>query len=137
MYQQKWHIRRNLKGFEIAVKEAQPAAIMTSYNRVNAVHTANSYDLCTVAARREWGFEGIFMTDWTTTNGGGFSAAKCVAAGNDLIMPGRMSDIREILDALEETGDQSLREEELDACALRILTTVLRLSGAGDQAAKE
>jgi len=52
-------------------------------------------------------------------------------------VPGRMSDIREILEALEETGDQSLREEALDACALRILTTVLRLSEAGDQALKE
>lgn len=122
-----------LKGFEIAVREAQPAAIMTSYNRVNAVHTANSRDLCTVAARREWGFGGIFMTDWTTTNrGGGSSAAKCVAAGNDLTMPGRMSDIREILAALEGCDDQYLREEDLDRCALRVIGIVLRLSAAGE-----
>ena len=44
---------------------------MTSYNKVNGVHTANSYDLCTTAARREWGFAGIIMTDWTTTNADG------------------------------------------------------------------
>ena len=48
-----------LKGFEIAIKESQPKAIMTSYNKVNGVHTANSYDLCTTAARKEWGFAGI------------------------------------------------------------------------------
>lgn len=42
-----------LNGFEIAIKESQPKAIMTSYNKVNGVHTANSYDLCTPAARKE------------------------------------------------------------------------------------
>ena len=51
-----------LKGFEIAIKESQPKAIMTFYNKVNGVHTANSYDLCTTAARKEWGFAGIIMT---------------------------------------------------------------------------
>ena len=89
-----------LKGFEIAIKESQPKAIMTSYNKVNGVHTANSYGLCTTAARKEWGFAGIIMTDWTTTNAdGGSSAAKCIAAGNDLVMPGTDTDRREILDA--------------------------------------
>ena len=44
-----------LKGFEIAVKESQPMSIMTSYNLINGVHAANNYDLCTDAARNEWG----------------------------------------------------------------------------------
>lgn len=52
-----------LKGFETAVKTAQPMAIMTSYNRINGVHAANHYDLCTKAARDEWGFRGVIMTD--------------------------------------------------------------------------
>ena len=43
-----------LQGFEICVKEAQPMAIMTSYNLINEVHAANSYDLCTKIARDEW-----------------------------------------------------------------------------------
>ena len=116
-----------LKGFEIAIKESRPMAIMTSYNKINGVHTANSYDLCTTAAREEWGFDGIIMTDWTTTNSdGGSSAAKCIAAGNDLIMPGRHSDIQEIVDAVREINDQSLPEEALDACVSRILTMLYR-----------
>ena len=114
-----------LKGFEIAIKESQPKAIMTSYNKVNGVHTANSYDLCTTAARKEWGFAGIIMTDWTTTNAdGGSSAAKCIAAGNDLVMPGTDTDRREILDALSAENDQYLEEKDLTACAQRILEMI-------------
>lgn len=114
-----------LKGFEIAIKESQPKAIMTSYNKVNGVHTANSYDLCTIAARKEWGFAGIIMTDWTTTNAdGGSSAAKCIAAGNDLVMPGTDTDRREILDALSAENDQYLEEKDLTACAQRILEMI-------------
>ena len=115
-----------LKGFEIAIKESSPLGIMTSYNKVNGVHTANSYDLCTMAARDEWGFSGVIMTDWTTTNeGGGSSAAKCLEAGNDLIMPGNPSDIREIVDAVRGEGKQHLDERYLRRCAANVLRVIL------------
>ena len=52
---------------EIAVKDAQPMSIMTSYNLINGVHAATAADTCN-AARDEWGFAGAIMTDWTTTN---------------------------------------------------------------------
>lgn len=114
-----------LKGFEIAVKASRPMAIMTSYNKVNGVHTANSSDLCTTAARNEWGFTGIIMTDWTTTNSdGGSSAAKCIEAGNDLVMPGTMSDIQEIISAVKKEDVLSLDEEKLNACTERILRII-------------
>lgn len=114
-----------LKGFEIAVKTSQPMAIMTSYNKVNGVHSANNYDLCTTVAREEWGFEGIIMTDWTTTNNGrGASAAKCISAGNDLVMPGRMSDLQEIMDAVQGKKHLRLDEKDLNACAARILKVI-------------
>lgn len=115
-----------LKGFEIAVKTSQPMAIMTSYNKVNGVHAANNYDLCTTAARDEWGFEGLIMTDWTTTNNGhGSSSAKCISAGNDLVMPGRPSDIQEIMDAVHGEKHLSLDEQDLNACVARILRIIL------------
>ena len=78
-----------LKGFEIAVKDAQPMSIMTSYNLINGVHAANCYDTCTKAARDEWGFAGAIMTDWTTTNvqiQGECTAAGCMRAGNDMVI---------------------------------------------------
>lgn len=109
-----------LRGFEIAVKRAQPMAIMTSYNLVNGVHSANNYDLCTQAARKEWGFAGIIMTDWTTTfHAGGSTAWKCAAAGNDLIMPGGESDFENIRQAL---AGGELKREELEACAARLIS---------------
>ena len=110
-----------LKGFEIAVKEGNPVSIMTSYNRINGIHTANSYDLCTTVARGEWKFAGFIMTDWTTTNGGGSSAAKCISAGNDLIMPGRDSDVQEIMDALNGKKQSKVTSDQLNGCAARII----------------
>ena len=82
-----------LKGFEIAVRKAQPMSIMTSYNLINGVHAANNYDTCTKAARCEWGFRGVIMTDWTTTMvDETCTASGCMRAGNDLVMPGAPSD---------------------------------------------
>ncbi len=114
-----------LKGFEIAVKTADPMTIMTSYNRINGIHSANNRDLCTVAARQEWGFRGFIMTDWSTTNGGGSSAAKCIAAGNDLVMPGKDSDIQEIVDAAEGRRLPHLTAEKLDESVVRLISAAL------------
>lgn len=74
-----------LKGFEIAVKGAQPMSIMTSYNLNNGIPAADDYDLCMDYARGEWGFEGVIVTDW---GGGKSTPSISMHAGNDLIMPG-------------------------------------------------
>lgn len=100
-----------LKGFEIAVKKARPMALMTSYNKINGVHAANSFDLCTMAARCEWGFDGVIMTDWTTTHDGPqCTASGCMRAGNDLVMPGIPQDHENMRRELKEG---TLTEEEL------------------------
>ena len=114
-----------LRGFEIAVKDAQPMAIMTSYNMINGIHAANSHDLCTKVARCEWGFEGVIMTDWTTTTdstAGEISAAGCIRAGNDLVMPGAPEDIANIR---EELAKGTLLEEDLKSCVSRIIKICL------------
>jgi len=107
-----------LKGFEIAVKESQPMSIMTSYNLINGIHAANNYDLCTKAARDEWGFAGVIMTDWTTTqNGPDCTASGCMRAGNDLVMPGVPNDHSDIKAALED-GNLSLEQLKLSVAHL-------------------
>lgn len=114
-----------LKGFEIAVKTAQPMGIMTSYNMVNGVHAANSQDLCTMVAREEWGFKGLIMTDWTTTTtttAGTCTASGCIRAGNDLIMPGAEADHEEMRQALR---NGTLDVDSLRRCARNIIRICL------------
>lgn len=113
-----------LRGFGIAIRESKPMSMMTSYNKVNGIHAANSYDLCTNAARCEFGFDGLIMTDWTTTeHGEDCTAARCIWAGNDLVMPGQFTDHDSIRRALEN-GD--LWPEELKVCVTRIVRVILR-----------
>lgn len=115
-----------LRGFEIAVKTAAPAALMTSYNRINGVQAANSYDLCTVLARGEWGFDGLIMSDWNTTvPADGSEPWRCAAAGNDVIMPGNPHDDADIRAAL---ADGRLTETDVRACAGRLIALTRRLT---------
>ena len=118
-----------LRGFEICVKEAQPMAIMTSYNLINGIHAANSHDLCTKAARDEWGFRGLIMTDWGTTNEmpEGYTKCSrpecCIQAGNDLICPGVISDHEQIRAALK---NGTLKESELRRSVARLIAIILK-----------
>ena len=115
-----------LRGFEIAVKESRPVAIMSSYNLLNGVHAANSVDLCTAIARKEWGFDGVIMSDWNTTvPEDGSIPWKCVTAGNDIIMPGNAADAENIRKAFE---DGKLSEEVVRMCAGRILNLIHTLT---------
>ena len=77
-----------LRAFEETVRTGHAKSIMTSYNKLNGIYTPNSHDLCTKVLRNEWGFDGVVMTDWFSTNPGQGSNAMCMQAGNDLIMPG-------------------------------------------------
>lgn len=113
-----------LKGFEIAVRESKPMSIMTSYNLINGVHAANCYDICTKAARCEWGFDGVIMTDWTTTeHGEDCTASGCMRAGNDLVMPGKLSDHDNLR---AELSKGTLKEEDIRKCITRLVRVILR-----------
>ncbi|MBQ3257635.1 MAG: glycoside hydrolase family 3 C-terminal domain-containing protein [Oscillospiraceae bacterium] len=110
-----------LRPFEIAVRKGGAKGIMTSYNRINGVYAPNSHDLCTKVLRNEWGFDGVVMTDWFSTNGGQADNGLAIAAGNDLIMPGGKGFKKKIIQAVKKGR---LPEEDLRRCCARVVKAI-------------
>ncbi|NOT92820.1 glycoside hydrolase family 3 C-terminal domain-containing protein [Ferruginibacter sp.] len=109
-----------LKGFEIAVKEAKPWTVMSSYNKLNGTYTSEEYDLLTTILRKEWGFKGIVMTDWF----GGKDAVAQMKAGNDLLMPGTAEQKKAITNAVTNKSlDLKVVNENAERIVNYILTT--------------
>lgn len=120
-----------LRGFEICVKRSQPLALMTSYNLLNGVHTAERRDLTEDILRCEYGFKGIVMTDWVimgmTKRNGKYKApdaAKVATAGSDLFMPGSNKDYKQVLKGLK---NGTLSREQLQISATRVYRMAKRL----------
>ena len=109
-----------LKGFEIAVKEAKPWTIMSSYNKLNGQYTSEHPWLLTDVLRKEWKFEGYVMSDW-----GGMATdwTAQMKAGNDVIMPGTTDQINKILAAVKQG---KLEEKVLDRNIKNLLGILLK-----------
>lgn len=111
-----------LRPFEIAVKEANPWAIMTAYNHVNGVHCDEHNWLLKDVLRGEWGWKGLVMSDWGGTN----SVAAALNAGLDLEMPGPPRLRKE--DAVKESlRNGELTENIIDERVKTLLEWVLKL----------
>jgi beta-glucosidase len=108
-----------LKGFSIAVREAQPWTVMSSYNYINGVYASESYDLLTKVLRNDWGFKGLVMTDWF----GGKDAVAQMKAGNDLLMPGTNDQVKSITEAVKSG---KLAISVLDQNVERVLNLVMQ-----------
>ena len=92
---------------------------MTSYNYINGRHASEDPGLLETILRDEWGFEGLVMTDWS----GGYDVDKQIAAGNDLMMPGKIFQYEDLVKAVKEG---KLAESDLDICVKRVLELVVR-----------
>ena len=112
-----------LKPFEIAIREAQPWTVMSSYNKLNGTYTSEHADLLSKIARDEWGFEGLFMTDW----GGMNDRATAIPAGTDLEMPpvGQFG-VRRILKGVRSGA---ITENDLNRAVGNLLELIAKLRG--------
>lgn len=119
-----------LTGFEIAVKEGNPKAIMSSYNLVNGVYANENAHLLTDILRKQWGFKGFVVTDWGASN----DHAEGVRAGSALEMPNPGAD--SALDLVKAVRSGVLSEKFLDERLRELLPVVFETCGAVARSAK-
>jgi beta-glucosidase len=109
-----------LPTFEAAVKEARVGSIMDSYNLTNGVHMSQNGYLNNDVAKKDWGFSGILMSDWTST----YDAVAAANGGLDLEMPsGKFMNRANLLPAVQ-AGKVSVAT--IDDKVRRILRTAIR-----------
>jgi beta-glucosidase len=113
-----------LKPFEIAIKEANPWAVMTAYNKINGCHADSHEYLLNKVLRGEWGWKGLVMSDWGGTN----STADSLNAGLDLEMPGptRFRNYKDVKGAIEN-GEVS--EKTIDDRVRNVLELIKKVGG--------
>jgi beta-glucosidase len=109
-----------LPTFEAAVKEAHVGAIMDSYNLTNGLHLTQDGPLNSDLAKKEWGFQGILMSDWDAT----YDGVAAANGGLDLEMPsGKFMNRATLLPAIR-AGKVS--EATIDDKVRRILRTAIQ-----------
>lgn len=116
-----------LTGFEIAVREGNAKAIMTSYNEVNGEYANENKKLLIDILRKEWSFDGLVVTDW----GGSNDHVKGVMCQSDLEMPAPgLDSARELVTAVNE-GRLSMKD--IDLCVDHVLDAVLDLKQKAEE----
>ena len=126
-----------LKGFQIAIAESNPKAVMSSYNLLNGEHTSQREDLLETILRDEWGYAGIVMSDWVSGNFSALGADKkypgacasgSIKAGNDIMMPGSKTHVDDLLNALNNSSaSYPLNRANLVKCAARMVAVALQI----------
>ena len=109
-----------LPAFEASVKEAKVGAVMDAYNPVNGVFMTQNDYLNNKILKKEWGFDGILMSDWGATHDG-IAAAN---GGLDLEMPSAAYMYKDTL--LPAIKDGRISTATIDDKVRRILRTAIR-----------
>lgn len=104
-----------LAQFERIVKQAHPATIMCSYNKLNGVQVSQNQRFLTNILRDEWGYQGLVMSDW----GAVVDHTAAIKAGLDLEMPGKGDASKE--EIIQAVKEGRLQESTLNRSALRVL----------------
>ncbi len=112
--------------FERAVKEAGVWAVMTSYNRLDATFASDHRRLVMDVLRKEWGFDGLVMTDWFAEH----HTVDSVLAGTDLEMPGPTRERGEKL--VQAVVEGRLPAQAVRDCAERVLRLMQRVGSFAD-----
>ena len=107
-----------LTGFEIAVKEAAPKTIMSSYNRLNGTYANENKDLLLDTLRGRWGFDGFVMSDWGASN----DHVEGVRNGSALEMPAPGLD--SAMSLIDAVRNGQLSEADIDARVEEILKVI-------------
>lgn len=115
-----------LQPFRTAIREAQPWAVMSAYNRLNGVYCSENKNLLLEILKGEWGFDGIVMSDWN-----GSYSDEVANGGLDLEMPGpgRWLGAERVL-ALARSGRVS--QATIDDKVRRLLRTMQRVGAFND-----
>lgn len=119
-----------LTAFEIAVREGHAQAVMSAYNRVNGVYANENAHLLDEILRREWGFDGIVVTDWGADN----DHTEGVRAGCDLVMPAPGPDCA--IGLVQAVRDGKLEESVLDERVAELLRVILATHDAQERSPK-
>ena len=109
-----------LRGFEQIVKEANPASIMCSYNKVNGKYASENNELLNTILRDEWGFQGLVMSDWGAVN----DRVEGLKCGLDLEMPGDVGYNRQVI--VDAVNNGTLSMDVVDTAVRRVLKMVKR-----------
>ena len=110
-----------LTAFEIAIKEGGAKAIMSAYNEVNGKYANENEHLLVDILRKEWGFEGIVVTDWGASNDH-VEGVKC-QSNVEMPNPG-LDSAREIINAATK-GEGRITEEEIDRAILPVIEAAI------------
>jgi beta-glucosidase len=109
-----------LPAFEAAVKVAHVGSVMNSYNLVNGVHATQNCHLNNEILKKDWGFDGILMSDWVAT----YDAVGAANCGLDLEMPsGEYMNPTKLVPGIK---DGKVSEATIDDKVRRIFRTAIR-----------